>query len=118
MSSNIALNRVLPTDQTAAIERMISLAKDLLKATEDETNALAMRDDVAFLETSKIKQYTACAYQKASEEFMQLYPERSVNIHPKLQEFIDVNKKLKADTLINLKLLEPLKKNAESNKFL
>lgn len=63
------MNDILPKEPEAAIRKMIAVTEALTVCMEQETNAAAMNDAVAFSVAEEAKGRAAEIYQKAAAEF-------------------------------------------------
>lgn len=91
------MTQILPQDATAAVQKVIALANNLLTLLESENRAIAMNDGIGFSVTEPDKVRAADQYAIAAAEFMQRRNEFSQSVAPsQFEELLALQGKLKA----------------------
>lgn len=103
---------LLPEDTAQALSRMIDITKAIINSYEDETNALALGNNLDFLEHTKTKMDMGDIYNNAAREFMDRQEEFKHYGGPMLQELVTLQQKLKAEAQINMNFLEKMEEDA------
>lgn len=101
-------NSILPQGTDEALKRMILITQETIASFEHETNALALKNHLDFLQNAKLKQEMNMLYEYASREFMARKKEFFRYKSPLLQDLSDLQTRLKREILINMNFLEPM----------
>ncbi len=102
---------VLPENSAQALKTMLQVTRDLIAACQEETNALAMSDNLAFIQATQNKNHKNALYQKAAEEFMSRQNEfRGKPYQADLDTLVALQANLKEEAHINMGFLEPMTK--------
>lgn len=106
-TQNSSFSPVLPDDMNEALRKMILLCDEIIKASETESNAVAMGWDAEFLEATAKKQSYALLYQKSCKEILARADEFKAADDALISKFTKIQKILQATSRTNITVLEP-----------
>lgn len=107
-------SKILPANTKQALQKMILITEEAIAAFQQETNAVAVGDDVEFYQISKIKTNINQLYKAAAQEFLARKEEFLTSGDIKLHTLADLQKQLGSEALVNMQFLDPIRKKAQT----
>lgn len=106
---------LLPADINESLRKMIALSDEIIKASEAESNAVAMGWDTEFLEATARKQSYALLYQKSSKELLARADEIATADSSLISKFTHIQKLMQATSRTNMTILGPFVQQLQDN---
>lgn len=100
---------ILPADTLTALQKMTCITRDMITATEQETNSIALGDNLAFGDHARSKQMYFSIYRQAAQEFFSRQQEFFALKSGSLEELCQLQARLKSEIGINMNFLDKIR---------